>query len=134
MEAKKKSNTVIVFIVVLLLAVFFIIPFFLVILNSFKTSPDFVANPFSLPTKLHTENYETAFNTMNFLNSFKNSIIICVIATGVSVVLSSMNAYVLTRKKWKITKAFYDPHRGYGCSFQVIMIPLVKLSTVQDWD
>ena len=72
MEAKKKSNTVIVFIVVLLLAVFFIIPFFLVILNSFKTSPDFVANPFSLPTKLHTENYETAFNTMNFLNSFKN--------------------------------------------------------------
>lgn len=46
MEAKKKSNTVIVFIVVLLLAVFFIIPFFLVILNSFKTSPDFVANPF----------------------------------------------------------------------------------------
>lgn len=104
MEAKKKSNTVIVFIVVLLLAVFFIIPFFLVILNSFKTSPDFVANPFSLPTKLHTENYETAFNTMNFLNSFKNSIIICMIATGVSVVLSSMNAYVLTRKNGKSPK------------------------------
>ena len=128
MEAKKKSNTVIVFIVVLLLAVFFIIPFFLVILNSFKTSPDFVAIPFSLPTKLHTENYETAFNTMNFLNSFKNSIIICVIATGVSVVLSSMNAYVLTRKKWKITKAFYMILiAAMVVPFQVIMIPLVKL-------
>lgn len=128
MEAKKKSNTVIVFIVVLLLAVFFIIPFFLVILNSFKTSPDFVANPFSFPTKLHTENYETAFNTMNFLNSFKNSIIICVIATGVSVVLSSMNAYVLTRKKWKITKAFYMILiAAMVVPFQVIMIPLVKL-------
>ena len=128
MEAKKKSNTVIVFIVVLLLAVFFIIPFFLVILNSFKTSPDFVANPFSLPTKLRTENYETAFNTMNFLNSFKNSIIICVIATGVSVVLSSMNAYVLTRKKWKITKAFYMILiAAMVVPFQVIMIPLVKL-------
>ena len=75
MEAKKKSNTLIVFIIVLLLAVFFIIPFFLVILNSFKTSPDFVANPFSFPDMLHTENYETAFNTMNFLNSFKNSIL-----------------------------------------------------------
>ena len=128
MEAKKKSNTVIVFIIVLLLAVFFIIPFFLVILNSFKTSPDFVANPFSLPAKLHTENYETAFNTMNFLNSFKNSIIICVIATGVSVVLSSMNAYVLTRKKWKITKAFYMILiAAMVVPFQVIMIPLVKL-------
>lgn len=128
MEAKKKSNTVIVFIVVLLLAVFFIIPFFLVILNSFKTSPDFVANPFSFPDQLHTENYQTAFNTMNFLNSFKNSIIICVIATGVSVVLSSMNAYVLTRKKWKITKAFYMILiAAMVVPFQVIMIPLVKL-------
>lgn len=128
MEAKKKSNTVIVFIVVLLLAVFFIIPFFLVILNSFKTSPDFVANPFSLPTQLHTENYSTAFNTMNFLNSFKNSIIICVVATGVSVVLSSMNAYVLTRKKWKITKACYMILiAAMVVPFQVIMIPLVKM-------
>ena len=128
MEAKKKSNTVIVFIVVLLLAVFFIIPFFLVILNSFKTSPDFVANPFSFPDMLHTENYKTAFNTMNFLNSFKNSILICVIATGVSVVLSSMNAYVLTRKKWKITKAFYMILiAAMVVPFQVIMIPLVKL-------
>ena len=128
MEAKKKSNTVIVFIVVLLLAVFFIIPFFLVIVNSVKTSRDFVSNPFSLPTKLHTENYETAFNTMNFLNSFKNSIIICMIATGVSVVLSSMNAYVLTRKKWKITKAFYMILiAAMVVPFQVIMIPLVKL-------
>ena len=128
MEAKKKSNTLIVFIIVLLLAVFFIIPFFLVILNSFKTSPDFVANPFSFPDMLHTENYKTAFNTMNFLNSFKNSILICVIATGVSVVLSSMNAYVLTRKKWKITKAFYMILiAAMVVPFQVIMIPLVKL-------
>ena len=106
MEAKKKSTTAIVFVVVLLLAALFIVPFFLVILNSFKTSPDFVANPFSFPDMLHTENYETAFNTMNFLNSFKNSILICVIATGVSVVLSSMNAYVLTRKNGRSPKPF----------------------------
>ncbi len=63
-------------------------------------------NPFSLPTKLHTENYETAFQHDELPEiPSKNSIIICMIATGVSVVLSSMNAYVLTRKKWKITKA-----------------------------
>lgn len=134
MEAKKKSNTVIVFIVVLLLAVFFIIPFFLVILNSFKTSPDFVANPFSLPTKLHTENYETAFNTMNFLNSFKNSIIICVICNRRQRCIKLPERYVLTRKKWKITKAFYMILiAAMVVPFQVIMIPLVN-STVQDWD
>ncbi|MDO5425613.1 MAG: carbohydrate ABC transporter permease [Eubacteriales bacterium] len=128
MQAKKKKSTILVFIIVLLLAIFFIIPFFLVILNSFKTSVAFVANPFSMPDTLHFENYSNAFNTMNFLNSFKNSILICVIATGVSVILSSMNAYVLTRKKWKITKAFYMILvAAMVVPFQVIMIPLVKL-------
>ena len=128
MEAKKKSTTAIVFVVVLLLAALFIVPFFLVILNSFKTSADFVANPFSLPEIFHTENYKTAFDTMNFLNSFKNSIIICVVATAVSVTLSSMNAYVLTRKKWKITKACYMILiAAMVVPFQVIMIPLVKM-------
>lgn len=128
MEAKKKSTTAIVFVVVLLLAALFIVPFFLVILNSFKTSVDFVANPFSLPEIFHTENYKTAFDTMNFLNSFKNSIIICVVATAVSVTLSSMNAYVLTRKKWKITKACYMILiAAMVVPFQVIMIPLVKM-------
>ena len=128
MEAKKKSTTAIVFVVVLLLAALFIVPFFLVILNSFKTSVDFVENPFSLPEIFHTENYKTAFDTMNFLNSFKNSIIICVVATAVSVTLSSMNAYVLTRKKWKITKACYMILiAAMVVPFQVIMIPLVKM-------
>ena len=128
MKEKKSRMTLLVFVIVLLLAAVFVIPFFLVILNSFKTSVDFVANPFSLPDVLHLENYDNAFNTMNFLNSFKNSIIICVVATGVSVVLSSMNAYVLTRKKWKITKTLYMILiAAMVVPFQVIMIPLVKM-------
>ena len=128
MEAKKKTTNAIVFVIVLLLAALFVVPFFLVILNSFKTSVDFVANPFSLPDFLHVENYGTAFDTMNFLNSFKNSLIICVVATVVSVTLSSMNAYVLTRKKWKITKACYMILiAAMVVPFQVIMIPLVKM-------
>ena len=128
MKAKKNATTALVTLIVVVLAVIFIIPFFLVILNSFKTSVDFVANPFSLPGTLHGENYSNAFNTMNFLNSFKNSLIICVVATAVSVVLSSMNAYVLTRKKWKITKAFYMILvAAMVVPFQVIMIPLVKM-------
>lgn len=128
MKAKKSKMTTLVFVIVLLLAALFIVPFFLVILNSFKTSPDFVANPFSMPDMLHTENYKNAFDTMNFLNSFKNSILICLVATAVSVTLSSMNAYVLTRKKWKITKTFYMILvAAMVVPFQVIMIPLVKM-------
>ncbi len=128
MEKKKRGSTILVFIIVLVLAVLFVIPFFLVILNSFKTSQAFTANPFSLPDALHLENYTQAFQTMNFMNSFKNSIIICVIATVVSAVLSSMNAYVLSRKKWKLTKTIYMILvAAMVIPFQVIMIPLVKI-------
>lgn len=128
MEKKKRWGNIVIFAFVLLLAVLFVTPFFLVILNSFKTSQDFVINPFSMPDVLHIENYTEAFETMNFLNSFKNSIIICVIATAVSALLSSMNAYVLTRKKWKITKVLYLLLvAAMVIPFQVIMIPLVKM-------
>lgn len=128
MENKKVISTKIVFVVVLLLALLFVMPFFVVILNGFKTSADFVANPFSLPKKLMWDNYISAFKTMNFVNAFKNSLLICVIATVISCVLSAMSSYVITRKKWKINKAIYMILvAAMVIPFQVIMIPLVKI-------
>ena len=70
---KKKASSAVVFLIVLFLAILFVIPFFLVILNSFKTSSDFAANPFSFPDIIMLGNYIKAFQTMNFANSFKNS-------------------------------------------------------------
>mgnify|MGYP005759855765 CR=1 FL=1 len=128
MKEKKTKMTVVIFLVVLVLAVLFVMPFFLVILNSFKESSEFVANPFSWPASFKFENYGNAFETMNFLNSFKNSLIICVIATLVSSLLSAMNAYVISRKKWKLTKAVYMLLvAAMVVPFQVIMIPLVNI-------
>jgi raffinose/stachyose/melibiose transport system permease protein len=129
MKEKKNISRVLFFILALVLALLFVMPFFLVILNSFKESREFVANPFSLPTKFMLTNFQKAFETMNFLNAFKNSIIICVIATGVSSILSAMNAYVLSRyAHWKINKImFMTLVAAMVIPFQVIMIPLVKL-------
>lgn len=105
---QKKNLRWLLFVVVLLLAILFVMPFFLVILNSFKESSEFVANPFSFPSIVHVENYATALEKMNFAQAFLNSILICVIATVVSSVLSAMNAYVLTRySSWKINKIVY---------------------------
>ena len=126
---RARRAKVLFFIVVLLLAILFVLPFFLVILNSFKLSTEFVANPFSLPSLMHWENYAKAFETMNFAQAFLNSIIICVIATVVSSVLSAMNAYVLTRySQMRINKiVFMILVAAMVIPFQVIMIPLVKI-------
>lgn len=126
---QKKNLRWLLFIVVLLLAILFVMPFFLVILNSFKESSEFVANPFSFPSIVHIENYGTALEKMNFAQAFLNSILICVIATVVSSVLSAMNAYVLTRySSWKINKIVYMILvAAMVIPFQVVMIPLVKI-------
>lgn len=128
MKKKKSIAAVFVFLIVLLLAILFFMPFFLVIINSLKESQEFVANPFSWPVKVKWSNYVNAFQTMNFSHAFLNSLIICVIATAFSAVLSAMNAYVLSRKKWKINKIiFMLLVAAMVIPFQVIMIPLVKI-------
>ncbi len=129
MKKNRMISSVVLFVVVLVLAVLFVMPFFLMVLNSFKLSTEFIANPFSWPAEFHFENYGNAFNTMNFLNSFKNSILICVIATVASTALSAMNAYVLTRfASWRINKFLYMILiAAMVVPFQVIMIPLVKI-------
>lgn len=127
LQKKHVLGRVLLFFFILALALLFVMPFFLVILNSFKLSTEFIQDPFSAPTG-HIENYAKAWESMNFLNSFKNSIIICVLATGISTILSGMNAYVITRFDWKVNKVIYMILiAAMVIPFQVIMIPLVKI-------
>lgn len=129
MKERSMVSSALMFVVVFVLAALFVIPFFLMVLNSVKLSTEFIANPFSWPAEFHFENYGNAFDTMNFMNSFKNSILICVVATVISTALSAMNAYVLTRfASWKINKFLYMILiAAMVVPFQVIMIPLVKI-------
>lgn len=56
----------------------FLTPFLLIIMNSFKSTQQFVENPLSLPTSIQMANYVSAFDNMNFLDGFLNSLMITV--------------------------------------------------------
>lgn len=56
----------------------FLTPFLLIIMNSFKSTQQFVENPLSLPTGIQLDNYVSAFDNMNFLDGFLNSLLITV--------------------------------------------------------
>lgn len=124
---KKKSN-ILMFAAILLMFILFVIPFYLVVLNTFKTSQEFVLNPFSLPKTLTFDNYKEALKKMNFFVSFKNTTIITVFTMLLNSVVSAMAAYVFSRKKWKINKfLFMMLVISMVAPFQVYMIPLVKI-------
>lgn len=126
-----KGHKVIEFIKSLILFVLlfaFLIPFLMIILNTFKTTQQFVENPISWPTQFNFDNYIKAFYDMNFGIGFANSIMITVIGVLAIVFFSSMTAYLFARFKWTINKVlFFIMIASMTVPFQVIMIPLVTI-------
>lgn len=124
----KKRNDWIIYIILIMLLIVFMIPFYLLVINTFKTTQEFVLDPFSFPKYLNLDNYKEAIVKMNFKVSFKNTAIISLFTTLINTILASMMAYVFSRKKWKINKIlFMILIASMVAPFQVYMIPLVKI-------
>ena len=91
----------------LLLTVFYLFPLVLVGINSLKTTGQFTMNPFSLPTRLVTENYPQAYQQMHFLGALRNTLILTVSICVLVAILGSMAAYVVSRVKSRFVSFFY---------------------------
>jgi len=68
--------------------------------SSFKDNKAFYANVWALPKVLHFENYYNAWITANFSRYFLNSLVVVVGSLIISLVISSMAAYVLSKFKF----------------------------------
>jgi raffinose/stachyose/melibiose transport system permease protein len=98
------------------------------VINSFKTTQQFVDSPFSLPASIDFKNYADAFEKMNFMNAFGNSIIITVFSVAVIIMTASIGAYFLVRHKWRINSVIFAVLvASMIVPFQTIMIPLVTI-------
>ena len=100
-----------------------IFPFFWMLLNSFKTNPEFFQNVWSLPSDWLFKNYAEAFSLQvknyNLIGMFLNSIFIVIIATVVSLIVSAMPAYTISKYKFPMRKLIYM------IAITVILIPTV---------
>lgn len=106
----------------------YVVPFLFVLTNSFKTRAEIIINPLKLAKKFSFKNYISAFEKMSYMHAFTNSLIITVVSVLLIVLFSSMTAYLLVRKKWKINQyMFFVFVASMIIPFQGIMIPLVKI-------
>ena len=128
---QKKISHAIMWVVLLLLFFCFIAPFFLVIINVFKTKADITSNPLLLIGEhgFTTKNFPEAMKKMNFWTVFTNSAIITVSATLLTILVSSMAAFVIVRnQRWKFcTLIFSMMIASMVIPFQVLMVPLVSV-------
>lgn len=116
------------FLFLAVLMLMFIFPFIMVVLNAFKTDGDFLTNPMSLPKEFVFKNFSTAFEKMNFIKAFSNSLIVTVLGTSLIILFSSMAAYWFVRNASKFNNfVFYSMVGAMIIPFQAVMIPLVGI-------
>ena len=128
---QKKIAHVVMWIVLLVLFLCFIAPFFLVIINVFKTKADITSNPLALVGAhgFTLKNFPEAMKKMNFWTVFGNSAVITVASTILTIIVSSMAAFVIVRnQRWKFcTFIFSLMIASMVIPFQVLMVPLVSV-------
>ena len=129
--AAKKRNHVIMMIVLILLFLFFIMPFILVLINVFKDKADIVTDPLAIigAHGFTMKNFPEAMQKMDFFNVFKNSLIITISATILTILISAMTSFVIVRNgKWKMCAAVFALMvASMVIPFQVLMVPLVSV-------
>ncbi|MBH5318935.1 carbohydrate ABC transporter permease [Paenibacillus sp. GSMTC-2017] len=85
-----------------ILAVTQLYPLLWLLLYSFKTNSEILSGQFfALPKKFIWENYSDAFTSGNYLKYIGNSIVVTGITLLLTIVLSGMVSYAITRFKWR---------------------------------
>ncbi len=127
---KQKIGSALKILLLIVLFICFIFPFVLVVINVFKIKADITLDPLALVGAhgFTLENFPNAMEKMNFLTVFGNSAFITIISTILTLILSSMAAYVLVRNNWKACGLLFGLMiASMVIPFQVLMIPLVSL-------
>ncbi len=112
----------------LIVSLIWIYPFYLVVVNSFKTKADIFNSTLGLPQIPTLENYPTAFMELDFIQSFMNSFLVTGGSMLIIVMFTSMAGYALSRNPSKTSSGIYFLFAiCMLIPFQSIMIPLVSL-------
>ncbi|MGN0299300.1 MAG: carbohydrate ABC transporter permease [Lachnospiraceae bacterium] len=128
---KKKAVNIISFLILTVVFIAYMFPFLMVVINSLKQKRDIIKSPFSwlyTVKGLSFDNFVKAFTQMDFLNAFKNSLIVTASATILVTILAAMLAYYVVRNNNAISKAtFVMMVASMIIPFQALMIPLVSI-------
>lgn len=128
---KRKVTNALTMAGMILIFIVYMFPFLMVVINSLKQKRDIIKSPFSwlfTIKGLSFDNFVKAFTQMDFLNAFKNSLIVTVTATVLVTLLAAMLAYYVVRHNNVISKlTFALMVASMIIPFQAIMIPLVSI-------
>lgn len=128
---KRKAANILAMLGLIIIFIAYMFPFIMVVINSLKQKRDIIKSPFSwlfTIKGLSFDNFVKAYTQMDFLNAFKNSLIVTVSSTALVTLLAAMLAYYIVRHNNGISKMTFGLMvASMIIPFQAIMIPLVSI-------
>lgn len=103
-KSKKIASLTAIYTICTVMAFLVLFPFLLVILTSFKSVSESAVVTFSLPEKFLWENFSYVIEKGQLLRAFKNSLLITGFSVVFTVFLSSITAFVLTRRTDRLSR------------------------------
>lgn len=129
-RAKRNVSNVLLILLAVVVMMIFMFPFYVVVVNAFKTPIETAASAISLPSALVWQNFQAAANKIDFTKSLINTLFVTTISVVLIVLCASLSGYAIARN-YKKHKYFKVLDRVFLSSimipFQVIMIPVYKL-------
>ena len=115
-----------VWILSILSLLFCLFPYYIMLINSFKTQKELFASTLSFPETFLVLNYVRAIERMDLFTTLLNSLMITVFSTVVIVLFGSMTGYALNRVKSRMSDVIFNIFlAAVLIPFQSVMIPLV---------
>ena len=119
------------FLIVMALIVVF--PFYWMIISSLKSVPEYeLPVPTLFPEQIVWSNYSEAITVASLVNLFKNTVIVGVVSTLLSLVITVITAFVFARLEFKGKNAMF------ACLLATMMLPgelftITNYVTVSEW-
>lgn len=120
-KAKRYLANFFVNVPIMVLSLTCIFPVIWLLYSSVKTDVEFNISPVKLPTKIHLDNFVTAFRRANFGTFTFNSLFNSIISLLLVLIISFILGYLLSRYR------FRGRNLIYGMLMAVMMIPIYAL-------
>ena len=119
----KKLSKIALDILGIILALICLSPFYIIIVNSFKTKGELFESTLALPEKFNLDNYTRAWEQLDFIKVLGNSLFITVISIVFIVLFASMAAWMLQRTNSKISNMilFIFMYIGFGSASAIFL-------------
>lgn len=131
MNNRSLSKKILIYLVLIVMLIFALFPIYWMFITSFKTQAEvYSAIPIFWPKEFNFSSYKTLIYNTKFLVNIKNSLIVSLLVSIISILVSSLAAYAISRLKFRgrstMSKSILY---AYLMPKSVLFIPLYILVT-----